>query len=81
MQVALLTALVSKAAAQSDSIAFSDIPGMNEIPVGWSVVIGGIVLAWEIASHAVPSTKNWTIVGRLIKFLGKVSDWLNRKKK
>lgn len=82
LQVALLTTLVNKVVAQaSDSIAFTDIPGVNEIPASWAVVLGGIVIAYEVVIRIVPTVKSYSIVGRLVTFIDKLSKFLDNKKK
>lgn len=43
-------------------------------------VIGIILGIYEFLSRIIPSVKDWSILGNIIKFLKWLSDYLNRKK-
>lgn len=43
-------------------------------------LIGIVVLIYEFLSRIIPSVKDWTIVGNIIKFLRWLSDYLNNLK-
>lgn len=43
-------------------------------------VIGIILGIYELLSRVIPSVKDWSILGNIIKFLRWLSDYLNRKK-
>jgi hypothetical protein len=41
----------------------------------------GIILGiWEVVSRAIPTSKDWTVVGNIVKVLQSISDFLNVKK-
>lgn len=48
-------------------------------------IIGQIILAilgvYEVLVRLFPTVKDWTILGNIIKFLSKISDWLNNTNK
>jgi len=45
------------------------------------IVLGGVVILYETLSRVVPTSKNWTIVGNVLKTLLTISNYLNIKKK
>lgn len=56
--------------------------------INWNALIeqaGKILLVvigvYEILARVFPSVRDWTLLGNIMKFLIKVSDWLNNYKK
>lgn len=80
--IVMFTALVALAQAQDADtmISVGDVPGVSEIPTSWSAILMGIVAAYEILARLVPTTKSYSLLGKLIGFVDKVSKYLDAKK-
>ena len=44
-------------------------------------ILAPLIGIYEILSRVVPTTRRWSIVGNVLKFIHQLSDWLDNKKK
>ncbi|RPH74964.1 hypothetical protein EHM76_02565 [bacterium] len=53
-----------------------------KVGIEGDATVVGIILAtaYEILARVIPTVKDYTIVGRFIKWLHKASEWLNARK-
>jgi len=45
-----------------------------------SVIIAALLSSYEIMSRIIPTTKTWTIIGKILEILTKISNAIDRKK-
>lgn len=55
-------------------------PEPEKFKVTWEWAVIAITSLYEFAIRVIPTPKDYTIVGKVLKFLGIISDYLNRKK-
>jgi hypothetical protein len=46
----------------------------------WVLLIGAILAIWEVVGRLIPSTQSITLIGKLVEWLHKISDYLSVKK-
>ena len=52
----------------------------EKFKVTWEWIVIAITSLYEFTSRVIPTPKDYTVLGQVLKFLGKLSDLLNRKK-
>lgn len=60
--------------------AQSTLPEPEKFKVTWEWVVVAITSFYEFTSRVIPTPKDYTVLGQVLKYLGKLSDLLNRKK-
>lgn len=60
--------------------AQTTLPEPEKFKVTWEWVVVAITSLYEFTSRVIPTPKDYTVLGQVLKYLGKLSDLLNRKK-